>query len=277
MDTAPLKGGRTLDFPINVQEAAARRLVELDGGFNITASRATFRHIDLPTNPEQAAAMDSIQGAMREVVFQGEDFSTPIPYSIMYMPWEANELILGELIRNMALTFAVITVITFLLLANVRMTLIVVLCIAFAILNVPGYAYFGGLTIEIVTSMILIMSVGLALDYSAHIAVAFITSSKPTRNGRAIDALNQMGPPVFHGGFSTFLAIVLLTISDSYIFQTFFLMFTFVIFFGLFHAMVFLPLAMSVIGPMPDARPHEEEAEKHQEPDMNGVSTVTKL
>ena len=83
----------------------------------------------------------------------------------------------------MALTFAVITVITFILLANVRMTLIVVLCIAFTITNVTGYAYFGGLTIEIVTSMILIMSVGLALDYSAHIAVAFITSSKPTRNG----------------------------------------------------------------------------------------------
>ena len=93
------------------------------------------------------------------------------------------QLILGELIRNMALTFAVITVITFILLANVRMTLIVVLCIAFTITNVTGYAYFGGLTIEIVTSMILIMSVGLALDYSAHIAVAFITSSKPTRNG----------------------------------------------------------------------------------------------
>ena len=49
------------------------------------------------------------------------------------------QLILGELIRNMALTFAVITVITFLLLANVRMTLIVVLCIAFTILNVTGY------------------------------------------------------------------------------------------------------------------------------------------
>ena len=36
--------------------------------------------------------MDSIQGAMRDVVFQGEAFSTPIPYSIMYMPWEANEV-----------------------------------------------------------------------------------------------------------------------------------------------------------------------------------------
>ena len=56
------------------------------------ASRATFRHIDLPTNPEQAAAMDSIQEAMEEVVFGNETFSTPIPYSIMYMPWEANEV-----------------------------------------------------------------------------------------------------------------------------------------------------------------------------------------
>ena len=32
-----------------------------------------------------------------------------------------------------------------------------------------------------------------------------------------------MNHPFFLGGFSTFLAIVLLTISDSYIFQTFFL------------------------------------------------------
>ena len=47
--------------------------------------------------------MDSIQEAMREVVFQGEAFSTPIPYSIMYMPWEANEvqLTLNEQYRVM--------------------------------------------------------------------------------------------------------------------------------------------------------------------------------
>ena len=51
-------------------------------------------------------------------------------------------------------------------------------------------------------------------------------------------------------------------------------MFAFVIFFGLFHALVFLPLAMSLIGPMPDARP--EEVSK-REPDMNNGVSVTKL
>ena len=94
------------------------------------------------------------------------------------------QLIVSELIRNMVLTFIVISAITFILVVNVRMALIVVLCVAFTIINVIGYAHFSGLTIEIVTSMILIMAVGLALDYSAHIAVAFITSSKPTRTGQ---------------------------------------------------------------------------------------------
>ena len=39
--------------------------------------------------------MDSIQEAMEGVIFEDEGFHTPIPYSIMYMPWEANEVQLG--------------------------------------------------------------------------------------------------------------------------------------------------------------------------------------
>jgi predicted RND superfamily exporter protein len=46
--------------------------------------------------------------------------------------------------------------------------------VAFSVTNVCGYAYFMGLTIEIVTSIILILSVGLALDYAAHMAVCFL-------------------------------------------------------------------------------------------------------
>ena len=94
------------------------------------------------------------------------------------------------------------------------------------------------------------------------------------------------------------MAIVLLTISDSYIFQTFFTvskwsiaispsafrpdclqMFALVIFFGLFHAIVFLPLAMSLVGPMPDAALAEGDGGK-RDADLNGVLSareVTKL
>ena len=47
-------------------------------------------------------------------------------------------------------------------------------CVAFTVLDVFGFAYFMGLAIEIVTSIILILSVGLAIDYCVHISVAFM-------------------------------------------------------------------------------------------------------
>ena len=39
---------------------------------------------------------------------------------------------------------------------------------------------------------------------------------------RARATLRDMGPAVWNGGFSTFLAVVLLAFSNSYVFKTFF-------------------------------------------------------
>ena len=39
---------------------------------------------------------------------------------------------------------------------------------------------------------------------------------------RAASALSEIGPAVFNGGFSTFLAFILLAASTSYVFKTFF-------------------------------------------------------
>ena len=79
-----------------------------------------------------------------------------------------------------------------------------------------------GLTIEIVTSIILILAVGLALDYSAHIGVTYVVSRGTDRKQRTQDTLNNIGTAVFNGGFSTLLAFVLVAFSDSYVFLTFF-------------------------------------------------------
>ena len=57
-------------------------------------------------------------------------------------------------------------------------------------------------------------------------------------------------------------------------------MFALVILFGLFHAIVFLPLAMSLVGPMPDAALAEKGDGGKRDADLNGVvsaSVVTKL
>jgi Niemann-Pick C1 protein len=58
-----------------------------------------------------------------------------------------------------------------------------------------------------------------------------------------------MGPAVFNGGFSTFLAFALLMTSSSHVFLTFFKIFFLVVIFGLFNGLVFLPVVLSLIGP----------------------------
>jgi hypothetical protein len=62
---------------------------------------------------------------------------------------------------------------------------------------------------------------GLVVDYSAHIAHAFVLSTG-TSAERSVKALERMGPSVFNAIVSTMLAVIVLSTSETFIFQTFF-------------------------------------------------------
>jgi len=51
--------------------------------------------------------------------------------------------------------------------------------------NVCGFMHFWGLTIDTLTSILLILSIGLAIDYSAHIGHKFMTICG-NRNGKLL-------------------------------------------------------------------------------------------
>jgi len=58
-----------------------------------------------------------------------------------------------------------------------------------------------------------------------------------------------MGSSVFHGGFSTFIAISVLSPSESYIFIVFFRLWFGIILFGLLNGFMLLPVILAYIGP----------------------------
>lgn len=84
-----------------------------------------------------------------------------------------------------------------------------------------GTMHFWGLTIDTVSCINLVLAIGLCVDYAAHVAHTFMTKTG-TRNERAAATVSSIGPAVFHGGFSTFLAFIFLANSDSHVFITFF-------------------------------------------------------
>ena len=110
---------------------------------------------------------------------------------------------------------------TALLIRDLVTSAAVIACVVCTLVGLVGSMVLFGLTVEITTSIVVTLCVGLAVDYSAHVGHKFATL-RGGREQRARLTLELVGPPVFNGGFSTFLAFVMLSFSDSFIFTTFF-------------------------------------------------------
>ena len=76
-----------------------------------------------------------------------------------------------------------------------------------------------------------------------------------------------MGSSVFHGAFSTFLAIICLSPSGSYIFVSFFKMWFGIIVFGVANGFILLPVMLTLFGPLniiTHLNPEHADFEMHQ-------------
>ena len=90
------------------------------------------------------------------------------------------ELLLSSLL--LALLFVFLA--TWYFLAHLLASLYVVLVVFVTLVNVGGFMHFWGLTIETATSIFLTISMGLCVDYSAHITHAFMVTHGESRNER---------------------------------------------------------------------------------------------
>nr|XP_012227308.1 PREDICTED: patched domain-containing protein 3-like [Linepithema humile] len=215
--------------------------------YNITTSQIPVQHIPISTTSDQIRAMQAIRDAVKSVNFTyGHDYIAI--HSTDLIRWATNKIIGEELIRNLSLEILAVGMVTLVFLRNLIASFWVMCCVLFTLINLLGSMYFLGLTVEVSSSITILLCAGLAVDYAAHIGLEFIRSSG-SKQERALTTFSVIGPAVLNGGLSTFLAFVLLGFSRAYIFMTFFKLFSSVILFGLFHGLLFLPVILSLAGP----------------------------
>ncbi|VDO40826.1 unnamed protein product [Onchocerca flexuosa] len=114
------------------------------------------------------------------------------------------------------------------------------------IVGVIGFMTFWGVRLESVSIITVIMSIGFAVDLSAHIGYAYVKSDGD-RHTKAISALETIGWPVFLGALSTVLGILVLATVQAYIVQIFFKTVFLVIIFSMIHGLVLLPILLTTI------------------------------
>eukprot|EP00466_Bigelowiella_natans_P019105 jgi/Bigna1/68029/fgenesh1_pg.5_\ len=125
-------------------------------------------------------------------------------FSNNFLYWEEFSLIRGELIQNILIAVAVMFIIVFVMIVQWQVVLSVALAIGATIINTLGMSYYWGVELNSVVTIFVLISIGLSVDYSAHIGHTFKES---------------YGPPVFNAIFSTFIAILVLANSKTYIYK----------------------------------------------------------
>jgi predicted RND superfamily exporter protein len=174
-------------------------------------------------------------------------------YTFEFSTWETFIIIGDEMIMNVSLCMVAVFVITLVLIAHPVTALLVFFCVGCAIMEILGAMYFWGLIIDNVSVINLTLAVGLAVDYSAHVGHCFMVKNASNKSERVIMALEDIGGAVLNGAISTFLAVVVLSASESYVFRVLFKQFFLTCLFGVFNGMVFLPVLLNWFGPEPYA------------------------
>merc|ERR1711865_1291285 len=169
------------------------------------------------------------------------------PYSFQFLYWEEVGIIDSELTRNLIICGVVIFAIIGMLIPTPRVAIFVIASILLALVEMVGFMYWWGVTISGVSTIYILISVGLAVDYSAHIAHVF-THAYGTSTERAVGAVARIGPCVFNAVMSTILAVLVLSMSKSYIFRTFFKALCLVCIIGGAHGLWLLPALLAVFG-----------------------------
>lgn len=72
-------------------------------------------------------------------------------WSKMFGPWIADKLIAQEVLRNIILALVCVMSTTAILIAEIQTCLWILLCVLLTLLNVCGFMYFWGLTIDLVS------------------------------------------------------------------------------------------------------------------------------
>lgn len=78
-----------------------------------------------------------------------------------------------ELLRNLGLSVLAVAVVTLVLIQEMQITFWVISCVIFTLVDLVGSMYLFGLTIEISTSIMVLLCTGLTVDYAAHIGYEF--------------------------------------------------------------------------------------------------------
>ena len=173
--------GRDLKFSKDGNKLEASRIL----GFMKASASSTFQKNAMLTLRKDLAEKSKLDA---------------FPITRQFIFFEQYAITSRETIRNLIIAGMAVLVIASPFLVDLTVTFLVVVNFAALICELFGLMMIWDVSLNSVSMINLVMAIGFAVDYSAHIAHAYVASSKVSANERIVDALSTLGASVFMGG-----------------------------------------------------------------------------
>ncbi|KAH6887586.1 sterol-sensing domain of SREBP cleavage-activation-domain-containing protein [Thelonectria olida] len=246
------------DCPLGGQAAYGQAVVLEDDGKSVRASHFRTAHTPLRSQEDFIEAYSSARRIASEV---GERTGADVfPYSVFYIFFDQYLSIVPLTAGLLSAAVGIIFVVAALLLGSVLTSLVVTLTVVMSVIDIMGAMALFNVSLNAVSLVNLIICVGISVEFCAHIARAFMFPSRTVmeansnafrgRDARAWTALVNVGGSVFSGiTITKLLGVCVLAFTRSKIFEIYyFRVWLSLVVFAALHALVFLPVALSIAG-----------------------------
>ncbi|KAJ7507523.1 patched family-domain-containing protein [Mycena galericulata] len=229
-----------------------------EDGLHVAASHFRTFHSPLKT---QADIINAFAAAHRVAEDISDQTGVEVfPYSLPYVFFDQYAHIVAITQEVLGLGLAAVLFVTALMLGSWRTGTIVTSVVALTVVSVMGVMAVWGISLNAISLVNLVISLGIAVEFCAHIARAFMSAGsglpmdhpagQKERDERMWTALVDVGPSVLSGiTFTKLIGMSVLALTRSRLLEIYyFRMWVTLIISGVLHGLVLLPVILSVAG-----------------------------
>ncbi|EFO22028.1 hypothetical protein LOAG_06459 [Loa loa] len=218
-----------------------------------------FEYSQIPFYLTNLSSTPVIIEMVKEIRTICDEFSADglpnFPAGVAFIFWEQYLHLSTNLFQAICvIAFAVFCVIS-IIICNPWAAGIILIILLLMTVELTGFLGLAGIKLNPISAVTVITAVGIGVEFTAHVVLAFLTSLG-TRNDRMASCIDRVFVPVIHGAFSTLLGIIMLAFSEfEFVVKYFFVVMTALIFIGVINGLALLPVLLSLIGPPSEIEP----------------------